>query len=68
MALSLRLPKLYGGPAETPKKIPQISKVSEIPEIFVEIPKISEKKGNANFIRRLWRFLRSLRTCFEPNE
>ena len=56
MVFSLRLPKLSGGPAETPKKIPQISKVSEIPEIFVEIPKISEKKGNANFIRRLWRF------------
>ena len=44
MAFSLRLPKLSGGPAETPKKIPEIPKVSEILEIFVEILKISKKR------------------------
>ena len=36
MVFSLRLPKLSGGHAETPKKI------LEIPEIFAEISKISE--------------------------
>ena len=41
MAFSLRLPKLSGGPVETPKKIPKIPKVSEI---FAEIPKFSEKR------------------------
>ena len=40
MVFSLRLPKLSGGPVETPKKIPKIPKVSEI---FAEIPKFSEK-------------------------
>ena len=44
MALSLRLPKLSGGPAETPKKIPEILKVSEILDIFAKIPKIYKKR------------------------
>ena len=43
MAFSLKLPKLSSGPAETLKIIPKIPKVSEIPEIFAEIPDISEK-------------------------
>ena len=43
MAFSLKLPKLSSGPAETPKIIPKIPKVSEILEIFAEIPEISEK-------------------------
>jgi hypothetical protein len=37
MVFSVRSSKLSGGPAETPK-------VSEIPENFAEIPKISEKR------------------------
>ena len=41
MVFSLKLPKLSSGPAETPKIIPKIPKVLEIPDIFVEIPKIS---------------------------
>ena len=41
MVFSLKLPKLSGGPAKTSKNIPKIPKVLEIPDIFVEIPKIS---------------------------
>ena len=44
MALSLRLPKLYGGPAETPKKIPQIPKVSDIPEILQRFRRFLRKR------------------------
>ena len=44
MAFSLRLPKLSGGPVETPKKTLEISKVSETPKIFAEISKFFDKR------------------------
>jgi hypothetical protein len=44
MAFSLRSPKLFGGSEATLKISVEASKVLEIPENFVEILKISEKR------------------------
>jgi hypothetical protein len=60
MAFSLWSPKLYGGPAETPK-------VPEIPKNFVEIPKIFDKMEMLTLFGDFEYFLQSLRICFEPN-